>query len=103
MRLTMSDRKSLTKAFAERYRYASKFEKVLILNEFIDFTGFNRHYAARVIRFAVCGKKKTPRARKHHVYYGQDVKSVLAKLWGITDFICGKRLVAIIPELILKS
>jgi hypothetical protein len=98
----MSDRKSLTRAFAERYWYASKIEKAIILNEFIGFTGFNRHYAARVLRFSISGKKKEPRTRPHHVRYDQNVKSVLIKLWGITDFICGKRLVAIIPELIQK-
>lgn len=80
MRLTMSDRKSLTRAFAERYRYASRIEKALVLNEFIDLTGFNRHYAARVLRFAINGNKKAPRARTPHVRYDQNVKSVLAKL-----------------------
>ncbi len=102
MRLTMSDRKSLTRAFAEKYRYASKIEKAIILNEFIGFTGFNRHYAARILRFTISGKKKAPRTRTHHVWYDQNVKSALVKLWGITDFICGKRLVAILPELIQK-
>lgn len=102
MRLTISDRKSLTKAFVERYRHASKIEKAIVLNELIDLTGFNRHYAARVLRFAISGKKKVPRTRTPHVRYDQNVKSVLAKLWEITDFICGKRLVAIIPELIQK-
>jgi hypothetical protein len=99
----MSDRKAITKVFVERYRYAFKLEKAYILNEFIDYTGFNRHYAARVLRDAINGIKKTTHARKHKAFYDQDVKSVLEKLWGITDYICGKRFVVIIPELIRKS
>jgi hypothetical protein len=99
----MSDRKSLTKVFVERYQYASKNEKAFILNEFIDYTEFNRHYAARVLRTSIRGVKKTSHARKHVSIYDNDVKTVLEKFWGITDYICGKRLVAIIPELIQKS
>ena len=33
MRLTMNEKKSITKLFLDRYRYASKHEKMLILNE----------------------------------------------------------------------
>lgn len=103
MRLTMSDRKSLIKVFVDQYRNASKLEKGFILNEFIDYTGFNRHYAARVLRDAIIGRTKISHPRKHHVTYDHDVKLILIKLWGITDYICGKRFVAIIPELISKS
>ena len=99
----MSDRKSLTRVFVDRYRYASRVEKAFVLNEFIDYTGFNRNYAARTLRSAIGEKKKTSRTRKHEVRYDHDVKSVLEKLWGITDYICGKRLFAIIPELIRKA
>ena len=103
MRLTMTDRKTLTKVFAERYRHASKFEKEFILNEFIDYTSFNRHYAARALRNAITGITSTHRKREHTAFYDADVKTVLEKLWGITDYICGKRLVAIIPELLRKN
>ncbi|MBN2435165.1 MAG: transposase family protein [Spirochaetes bacterium] len=101
MRLTMSEKKSLTKVFTEKYKYASKLEKVLILNEFIDYTGYNRGYAARVLRDNKRSFKKTPR-KKPAIYYNDEVKDTLEKLWRITDYICGKRLVAIIPELIKK-
>ena len=103
MRLTMGERKSLTHVFIERYRYASKLEKVCILNEFIDYTAFNRNYASRVLRKALASTITIPRSQTHTSRYDHNVKSVLEKLWRITDYICGKRLVAIIPELILKS
>lgn len=44
MRLTMDERKSLTK-FSEQDMCMQ-----LILNEFISYTGFNRYYAARSLR-----------------------------------------------------
>ena len=48
----MAEKKSLSKIFADRYRYASKREKIIILNEFIDYTHYNRNYATRVLRNA---------------------------------------------------
>ena len=46
----MADRKSLAKVFIVKYRYASKREKIAILNEFIEYTNHNRSYASRVLR-----------------------------------------------------
>jgi hypothetical protein len=103
MRLTMAERKSLTHVFVDRYRYASKLEKICILNEFIDYTGFNRNYASRVLRKTINNNGISPHAKNHAAKYDLNVKIVLEKLWGITDYLCGKRLVAIIPELIQKS
>lgn len=104
MRLTMSDRKSLTKVFIEKYRYASKREKIVILNEFIDYTGYNRSYATRVLRNISSIEKPgiTGSKRKHRHRYDNDVKTALEKIWGISDYICGKRLIAIIPEMVRK-
>lgn len=102
MRLTMADRKSLAHVFVERYHYASKIEKIYILNEFIDYTGFNRNYAARVLRNALKNNDGASKPRKHRAKYDTVDKAVLEKLWKISDYICGKRLVAVIPELIRK-
>lgn len=55
----MSEKKSLTKVFAEKYKYASKLENVLILNEFIYYTQYNRSYAARVLRANNSNSEKT--------------------------------------------
>jgi len=50
MRLTMDERKTVTKALAEQYRRAAKKEKRRLLGQFAEATGFNRVYAARLLR-----------------------------------------------------
>ncbi|EKQ98886.1 hypothetical protein LEP1GSC121_0414, partial [Leptospira borgpetersenii serovar Castellonis str. 200801910] len=40
----------MIKVFRERYRYATKKEKISILNEFVSLSGFNRNYASQVLR-----------------------------------------------------
>lgn len=104
MRLTMSDRKSLSKVYIEKYRYASKREKIIILNEFIEYTGYNRNYATRVLRNSTTSKnpQSTENKKNHTPLYDNDVKIALEKIWGISDYICGKRLVCIIPEMVRK-
>ena len=102
MRLTMADRKSLTHVFVERYRYASKREKNVLLNEFIEYTGFNRNYAARILRKALSCPETIPPIRRRRRIYDPAAKTALEKLWRISDYLCGKRLVAVIPELMRK-
>ena len=76
MRLTMQEKKSLSKVFARKYRYATKLEKREILDEFIEYTGYNRNYAARVLRTALANEtRKTKRkTRKRTPYYNEDVR-----------------------------
>jgi len=103
MRLTMTDKKSLTKVFTEKYKYASKKEKNLILNEFINYTGYNRNYACQVLRGALNPPTKTKKPKaKRRPFYDDEVWKALVKIWEISDYICGKRLVSLIPEMIKK-
>ncbi len=50
MALTMKERKAVTREVATRYQRATKGEKRLILDEFIKLTGYNRSYAAYLLR-----------------------------------------------------
>lgn len=50
MRLTMQERKSVTKAMAGQYRRGSKKDKGVVLTQFVEATGYNRVYAARLLR-----------------------------------------------------
>ncbi len=50
MRLTMKERQSVTAIVATRYQKASKKEKNTILHEFTQLTGYNRCYAAFLLR-----------------------------------------------------
>lgn len=102
MRLTMIEKKTLIKVFNENYICAPKGIRSKILDEFIKLSGFNRNYAARLLRSynpVITKKKKT---RKRHRYYDKDVQKALEIIWPICDYICGKRLVGILPEMIDK-
>ena len=50
MRLTMKERKTLTKALAEQYRRGAKNVKGAILDQFTEAAGYNRCYARRLLR-----------------------------------------------------
>lgn len=112
MRLSMKERQAVTKALALQYQRGSKKERGMILDRFVDATGYNRSYAGWLLRnhgkrveaapgVVVEGSvraKKRPTPRKR-VYGPQEVKA-LKKVWKIMDYICGKRLAPFLPELV---
>ncbi len=109
MRLDMRTRKKITSKMAERYRKASKAEKGKMLNELCALAGYNRSYAARVLREASStssvsrkAEKRPPGARGQgrKPLYTAEVTEPLKKVWAIMNFPCGKRLVAALPEMI---
>ena len=46
MEITMSERRTITKLYADRYRRARKKEKGKTLDEFLSLTGYQRCYGA---------------------------------------------------------
>lgn len=51
MGLSMATRKELSKEVARRYQRGSRGEKISILREFCQGVGYNRHYAAFLLRY----------------------------------------------------
>ncbi len=113
MRLTMKARQEVTAATAGKYRRARKKEKRAILDHFIATTGYSRWYARFVLRhhgkrdvideqtvLVADARKRGQRQRPR--FYDDKVRAALIKIWRIMDYICGKRLVAILPELVWK-
>ena len=112
MRLTMKERHSVTKAMSSQYRRASKKGRGEILDRFVEATGYNRSYAARLLRnhgkrvevapgVVVEGSvrtKKIPPPRK--TTYGPKEVEALTKVWKTMDYICGKRLAPVLPEIV---
>jgi len=119
MALAMQEKQAVTKQLALKYKRARKKEKGKILDTVIDLAGYNRSYAARVLRERakpkVLGrvrkggrtitlvedertkrKKKRRRPRK----YDEEVVVALRKVWVICDCICGKRLGPYLAEII---
>jgi hypothetical protein len=107
----MSERRSVAKVMAARYRKATKKEKGGMLDELIALTDYNRRYAigllsghGRLIRVGrqvrLVGDLRCSVQRSRPRIYDGVVLEWLKKIWAILDFICGKRLKAILPEVI---
>lgn len=111
MRLTMQERRTVTKALAEQYRRASKGQKGVLLDQFVEATGYDRCYARRLLRnhgrqvtitpkVVVEGDARMRTKRKGNITYGPEVCQALIKVWEILDFISSKRLAAALPEVV---
>ena len=111
--LTMRQKKAITKELRDRYQSLSKKEKTIFLNEFIQFTRYNRSYAARTLRIKevlgymniggrrvrlVRDNRKIKRKKKK--IYNQEVLTALKEIWKIGDYICSKRLAPYLKEII---
>src|SRR5271169_644961 len=111
MGLTAKEKRSATKVTAPRYRRATKKQKGIILEEFVALTGYDRCYAAYLLRtqgkkvyvggntvmVATAGKKAAkPRQR----VYDHLVIAALSAIWYIMDCICGKRLAPMLKNII---
>ena len=103
MKLQLKERQTLIKIFQRKYRYATKSEKGRILDEFVSFTGFNRKYSSRVLNQLLNSvTKKRKKGSGRPVVYDEMVCKALKEVWEILDYVCGKRLVAALPEMLKK-
>jgi len=108
MGLTMSEKRSITRETALRYRTSDKKGKKTMLDEFVRTTGYNRKYAIHLLsnwgkeqvrmvdRQAVklvVGVPKKHKKRKGTPIYDESVREALKKIWQTFDYMCGKRLV----------
>lgn len=111
MRLTMREKRSVTAIVASRYRKATKKEKYIILGEFTQLNGYNRCYAAFLLRehgkrlrvntnTVLVGDFRKRNKRNKPRIYDDKVESALKKIWFLMDCICGKRLAPMLGELI---
>lgn len=93
----MSIRQELTAAVSQRYRTADRAGKKLILDEFTKVTGYHRKHAIRVLRAPPVPRRERPATRR---IYQEAVKEALIVLWEASDRLCGKRLKALLPQLL---
>ena len=111
MGLTMSEKRSITRETALRYRKSDKKGKKAILDEFVRTTGYNRKYAIHLlsnwgkehVRIVdgqavklVVGAPKKHKKRKGKRIYDEAVREALKKIWQTFDYMCGKRLVVLL-------
>jgi len=111
--LTMRQKKAVTRELRKRYQKARKKEKTVILDEFIQLTGYNRCYACQVLNVKkvlgylnIAGKRikyiadKRKIKRKKKKIYDQEVLVALKEIWKTCDYICSKRLAPFLSEII---
>lgn len=104
MRTTMSfsAKRELLVQITPRYAEATPTQKGIILGEFVQVTGYTRKYAIRIL--SQCQKQpvsiKTELKRGRPRKYGKEVQEALATAWAASNFICAKRLVPFLPELV---
>ncbi|MFQ5875036.1 MAG: transposase family protein [Dehalococcoidia bacterium] len=95
--MTRGSVKEYAEAIRERYQRASRREKVRILDEFTQVTGYHRKAVIRLLgreRIRLRGRRRG-RPRQ----YGEEVTAALKVVWEATDRLCSKRLQPFLPEL----
>ena len=113
----MEQKRAVTAKQAARYR-AQKDRKgrAQVLEEVQRLTDYNRHYAAWLLRRhgtvrlmhladgtllkLVVGQRNQRRPTRRPCIYDQGVKKHLIGLWECFDQMCGKRLVAVLPQML---
>jgi hypothetical protein len=110
MEMTMKSRQELTQATARRYRTGERPLKIAILDEFVAATGYNRAYAATLLRTYGLRKKVLTRTAPRNIIttkeklntggrpkvYGKAEAKLVTLLWGKFGFLCGKRLAVVL-------
>lgn len=115
MELSMRVKRALIDRMYLRYKRATRKQKSGLLTEFCVITGYSRHYAAWVLKhwgrivtaklsgslitFKVGSRSAKPRTGRPKLY-DEAFTRTLAELWSLFDYLCGKRLVPLIRELI---
>mgnify|MGYP000291885724 CR=1 FL=1 len=104
MEMTMKTRKELTKALAKRYKKATKNAKSLMLGEFCASTGYNRDYAASILRNGTKPQQKPKIPVKRHAgrppVYDDEFAHILESIWRRFDHLCGKRFIVLLKSIL---
>ena len=95
--MKLQEKQAYYEAIHPRYRQVNRYEKSRILDEFCQICGYQRKYAIRKLNQTL-GYKKKKKPGRISVYSQPEVINVIKTIWFATDQMCGKRLVAAIPE-----
>ena len=98
----MAEKHAVTRKLAEGYRRATKKEKGEILDTLCSITAYSRDHAARLLRAGPA--PRTARQKKRRTrprVYDAEVVFALRRIWATLVGLCGKRLVAVLPEMVV--
>jgi hypothetical protein len=95
----MAERQAITREMARRYAKAFKKQRGLMLDELCALTGYNRSYAARLLRAKARGSPpRRKRRRGRRPIYDRQLLGPLRKVWATLGGICGKRVAAAMAD-----
>lgn len=97
MRLTLAERKAITRKLATRYQKAPKAEKTRILDEACALCDWNRDHARRALRRAL-GPQRGRNRPEREPTYDEEVIGALRVVWAALDGPAGKRLAPAMAE-----
>jgi hypothetical protein len=97
--MKFQSKRELLVQIASRYRESDHAQKSVMLSEFIAATGYNRKYAIRLLSEPIMSPP-APLKRARARSYGPVVQEALAIAWAAANYICAKRLVPFLPELV---
>ena len=99
--MIVAARRKLALRTAVRYKNAARPEKKKrILDEILESTRFHRKHATRLLNDILRGERPRPEPHGRVRRYGTAVQAALIAAWRTANYVCGKRLVPFLPELI---
>ena len=96
--MSRASKYELLAAVRPRYRHATRGEKKIILDELVAVTGYHRKYAIQLLNHPL--RKRPRRQRSQRRKHTSEVVVALEQLWRWANYICGKRLVPLLPTLV---
>ena len=91
-------RRALLRHLAPRYRQASPAQKTLLLDSFVEWTGYTRKYAIALLNHGEQDRQRIQRRRLPQ--YRPAVQQALFMAWKATHYVCAKRLLPSLPSLV---
>ena len=95
---TFQARRTLLRHLAPRYQQASPAQKTLLLDSFVEWTGYTRKYAIALLNHGKQDQETIQRRRLPQ--YRQEVQQALFMAWKATHYVCAKRLLPSLPSLV---
>jgi hypothetical protein len=93
-------RREVIESLRSRYNESPRNEKSKILDEFVALAGCHRKHAIRLLTLTLAEAARTDAPKPARRIYTEAVREALVVLWEAADRIGGKRLKAILPDLI---
>lgn len=94
--MSQRSKRELLSAVRPRYTLGNRTAKQQVLDEFVAATDYHRKYAIQLLNHPP--KRTAGQRRPRRSKYTGRVRAALEQMWRVANCICGKRLVAVLPQ-----